>query len=181
MKNQTASLRQGAPLRAADIRSDPVREPIRETPERRQRLRKGIANVSPTHIPREMIPDGVDLQWVTDTIHGLPELQGRQSFEINGWEAVTPDMFSGRFDGMFMPKGYKGEINVLGSVLMWRDMELTMEARAEEREQAVSARVAIEQKLRNGELDGVSFDTQHPTARKVTSVVRDSVSAPIPD
>lgn len=178
---QTKSLRAGAPLRNTDVRAEVAREPIRETPARKQRLRKGIANVSPTHIPREMIPDDIDFQWVTDSIHGMPELQGRQSFEINGWEPVTPDMWGSRFDGMFMPKGHKGEINVLGSVLMWRPMELTLEAREEERGQAVAARIAIESKLRNGQLDGVSFDTQHPTVRAVTSVGRDGVAMPIPD
>lgn len=181
MADNSKTQRAGAPMRNAEVRAEPAREPIRETPARKQRLRKGIANVSPTHIPQEMIPGDIDLQWVTDTIHGMPEAQGRQSFEINGWEPVTPDMWGKRFDGMFMPKGFKGEINVLGSVLMWRPMELTLEARAEERQQAVAARLSIERKLRNGELDGVAFDTQHPTARAITNVGREGVAMPIPD
>lgn len=171
----TAAERNGAPIRSAEVRS----EPVRETP-RKQRLRKGVANTSPTHIPQEMIPDGIDLQWVTDSIHGAPETQMRQQYEMNAWEPVTPQMFEGRFDGMFMPKGHKGEINVLGTVLMWRPMELTIEARQEERAQAINARVAAEQKLRGGQLDGVAFDTQHPTVQKITTVSR-GVSMPIVD
>lgn len=169
------------PVRTGEVRTEPVREAVRDVPERRQRLRKGIANVSPTHIPQEMIPEGVDLQWVTDTVHGQPEIQGRQSFEINGWRPVTGDMWGGLFDGMFMPKGYKGEINVLGSVLMERPLELTLEARAEERSQAVSARVAAETKLRNGIIEGVAFDTEHPTARAITQVGREAARIQVPD
>lgn len=174
-KSNAAAERGGAPIRTEAVRSEPVREPVRK-----QRLRKGIANVSPTHIPQEMIPDGIDFQWVTDSIHGAPETQMRQSFEMNAWEPVTPDMFEGRFDGRFHPKGYKGEINVMGSVLMWRPMELTIEAREEERGQAINARTAAENKLRAGQLDGVAFDTQHPSAQKITSVSR-GVSMPIVD
>lgn len=172
----------GAALRTAEVRPEPVREPVRDEPERRQRLRKGIANTSPTHIPQEMIPEGIDLQWVTDTVYGQPDIQGRQSFEINGWRPVTPDMFGGRFDGMFMPKGYKGEINVMGSVLMERPIELTLEARAEERAQATHARVAAENKLRGGDI-GVHerFDTQHPTVAKITKVGRDGDRIQVPD
>lgn len=171
-----------ASIRTADVRPEPVRETVRDEPERRQRLRKGIANTSPTHIPREMIPEGVDLQWVTDTVYGQPDVQGRQSFEINGWKPVTPDMWGGLFDGMFTKKGHKGEINVMGSVLMERPMELTMEARAEEAQQAVSARVAAEAKLRGGDFDvSDRFETDHKTVRAITKVGRDGERVQIPD
>jgi hypothetical protein len=162
----------------APVRQNEVREPVREAP--RQRLRKNIAQQSPTHIPREMIPEGVDLQWVIDSIHGQPEIQGRLTFEANGWQPVTGQMWGGLFDGMFMPKGHTGEINVLGQVLMERPMELTIEARQEELGAAVSARRGVESKLRGGQIDGVKFDTQHSTARKVTNVGYDSERMQVP-
>ena len=169
-------------IRSGNVRTAESRVEAREEVRpKKTRLRKGLAQVSPTHIPQEMIPEGVDFQWVTDSIHGMPEMQMRHSYEINAWEPVLADAFNGRFDGMFMPKGYKGEINVMGQVLMWRPIELTMEARQEEAEQARNATRAIETKLRNGQLDGVSFDTQHPTARAVTSISHDRVSMPIPE
>lgn len=168
-----------APVRVTN-RETP-RMDVRDTPAKKQRLRKGIASSSPTFIPREMIPPDVDLQWVTDSIHGAPDVQGRQAYEINGWEPVLGHMFDGRFDGMFAPKGHAGEINVYGQVLMWRPMELTLEARAEESRDARNARTAIETKLRNGQLDGVSFDTRHPTARAVTSIAHERVSLPVPE
>lgn len=171
------------PIHAAPPRPDPVAEIVHDAPERRQRLRKGIANTSPTHIPREMIPEGIDLQWVTDTVYGKPEIQGRQQFEINGWRPVTPDMFGGRFEGMFTPKNHKGEINVMGSVLMERPMELTLEARAEEASDAVRARIAAEAKLRGGDIEGISerFTTQHKTARAVTQVSREPGHIQVPE
>lgn len=160
---------------------EPNRMDVRETPEKRQRLRKGAASVSPTNIPQEMIPPDTDLQWVTDSIHGEPTPQIRQGFEINGWRPVTSDMFGGRFDGMFMPKGHKGEINVMGEVLMERPLELTIEARQEQYGEAVRAKTRTEATLRNGELPGVRFDTQHPSARKVTSISHERVQMPIPE
>ncbi|MDE2096871.1 MAG: hypothetical protein KGL39_06450 [Patescibacteria group bacterium] len=168
--------RTAGPVRAAEVRPDVSREEVRP---KKQRLRKGMAQQSPTYIPREMIPEDIDLQWVTDSIHGAPEIHTRQNYEMNAWEPVTPDMFGGRFDGMFMPKGHKGEINVYGQVLMWRPLELTMEARAEESADARNAMIAIETKLRNGQLDGVKFDTQHPSAKKVTSIQHERVSTPV--
>lgn len=174
--------KRNAAIRTADVRPDLVRETVRDVPERRQRLRKGIASVSPTHIPQEMIPEGIDLQWVTDSVYGAPDIQGRQSFEINGWRPVTPDMFDGRFEGMFTPRGHKGEINVMGSVLMERPLELTLEARAEEASQAVGARIAAESKLRGGDF-AVSerFDTGHKTVQKIVKVGHDNERVQIPD
>lgn len=166
--------------RVAEVRPDETRESVRP---KKQRLRKGMAQSSPTHIAQEMVPEGIDLQWVAETIHGEPVtgLNSRSAYEMNAWEAVTPDMFQGRFDGMFMPRGYKGEIVVHGQVLMWRPLELTLEARREEAAEARNATAAIESKLRNGQLDGVKFDTQHPSARAITSVGHERVSTPVPE
>ena len=171
-----------APIRTADIRTAPVREEVRDVPERRTRLRKGITNTSPTHIPQEMIPEGIDLQWVTDTVYGQPDVQGRQSFEINGWRPVTGQMWNNLFDGMFMPKGHPGEIKVMGSVLMERPLELTLEARAEEAAQAHGARVAAEAQLRGGDFTvSERFDTKHPTAQRINKVGRDEGHIQVPD
>lgn len=152
-----------------------VREPIRKV-----RTRKGNGT-DRLYIPQEMIPAGIDLQWVTNSILGQPSPQQRMAFEVNAWEPITPDMFDGRFDGMFMKKGHIGEIEVDGLVLMWRPMELTLEARAEERQAAMNAVNVQNSKLRSGHLDGVTLDTQHPTARANTRVQREMVSGgPIP-
>lgn len=165
-------------IREAEVRTEPVREAMRETA--RVRTRKG-SGTDQLHIPREMIPEDVDLQWVPDSILGQPAIQQRMSFEVNGWRPVTGDMWDGRFDGMFMPKGHKGEINVGGLVLMERPLELTLEARAEENKSARDAVRAEEAKLRGGNIDGVAFDTNHPTARAKTFINKERLpSMPIP-
>lgn len=163
-----------APIRQTE--PEEIREPVRA----KVRTRKG-AGTDRLFIPQEMIPDGIDLQWVTNAVLGQPAPQLRMAYEVNAWEPVTPEMFDGRFDGMFMKKGHKGEIEVDGLVLMWRPMELTLEARAEERGAASQAVNVQNSKLRSGHLDGVTLDTQHPTARANTRVQREILSgAPIP-
>ena len=158
-------------VREVEVRNEPVRE-VTARGEKRQRLVRYDASQDRLHIPREMIPAGTDLQWVAVEVLGQPNPQERVRFEQNGWRAVTPDMFDGRFDGRFMPKGHKGEIVVEGLCLMERPMELTMEARAEERAAAQLAVGIQERKLTSGQLDGVTLDTQHSTARANTRLTR---------
>lgn len=138
------------PVRETAPRAEPEREPVRA----KVRTRKGTGT-DRLHIPQQMIPEGVDLQWVTDSVLGQPAVQDRMAFEVNAWEPVTPEMFDGRFDGVFMPKGHKGEINVGGLVLMHRPLELTLEARAEERN-AARMQIGVEtNKMISGNIDGV--------------------------
>lgn len=164
------------PIRQAEPEAE-AREPVRA----KVRTRKG-AGVDRLHIPQHLIPDGIDLQWVTNAVLGAPAPQIRMAYEVNAWEPVLPDMFDGRFDGMFMKRGHKGEIEVDGLVLMWRPMELTLEARAEERQAARQAVQIQTGKLQSGQLDGVTLDTQHPTARANTVVRREILAgSPIPN
>lgn len=167
--------------RQTDVRQEPQR--ASGTGEKRERLRKFAENQhGPLYIPREMIPDGIDLQWIAIEVNGMPFPQERVQYEQNGWRAVHGQQFGGIFDGRFMPKGYKGEITVGGQVLMERPLELTLEARAEERRAAQIARGVQEQRLQAGQLDGVTLDTQHPTARANTRLTRTVESGlPVPD
>jgi hypothetical protein len=71
-------------------------------------------------IPPHMIPEGMSLQWVTNTVLGQPVQQHRAQFEKKGWTPVHQEDFDARFDGMFMQKGADGEINYEGLVLMAR-------------------------------------------------------------
>lgn len=163
-------------LREVNVRQEEllVHEP-------RTRIRKGGMLHDSLHIPQHMIPEGIDLQWVTDSVLGQPAPQTRMGYEINGWQPVTGQMWSNRFDGMFLKKGHQGEINVGGLVLMERPMELTLEARGEDKKAADFARLAHEAQLRGGHLKEVSLDTQHPTARAKTFVNREVVRGmPVP-
>lgn len=115
------------------------------------------------HIPRSMMPDGMDFQWVTDSIYGQPQAQRRAEFEKKGWTPVYQEDFDGRFDGKFMPKGKDGEINVDGSVLMARPLELSQKAKRRDRRNALEQVAIKEQALRGGDL-GTSLDTNDPSA-----------------
>lgn len=170
----------------------PVREPeapaaeaAREPVRAKTRTRRGGAGVNKYHIPQEMIPDGIDLQWNVDTVLGQPQTQERMAMEQQAWEPVTGDMWDGRFDGMFMRRGHQGEINVGGLVLMWRPMELTHEARAEELHHARQARYVEEAKIKQGTPDGVNLDMLNPnhgSARAKTFLRSERIpSMPIQD
>lgn len=149
------------------VRATAIRE---EAPPKKTRIRKNAAARSLLDIPADIVnglkEQGIDLQWVTDSVLGQSTPQNRMAFEINAWEAVTPDMFDGVFDGMFTRKGHKGEINYEGLVLMWRPLELTEEAQAEERAARNSAIEAQQNMIKGGVIPGLSagFEADHPTA-----------------
>lgn len=176
-KNRTAR----TPIRTDAPEPEAVREPVRA----KTRTRKGGAGVDKYHIPREMIPDGIDLQWNVDSVLGQAATQDRMSMEMQAWEPVTPDMWDGRFDGMFVRRGHQGEINVGGLVLMWRPLELTLEARSEELQVARQARYVEERKIQQGTPDGVNLDMLNPnhgSARAKTFLHKERIpSMPIAD
>lgn len=138
--------------------------------QKKQRLRKNASQRSMLDIPEDILAklgsDGIDLQWVTDSVLGQPSPQTRMAFEINGWEPVTPDMWECLFDGMFTKRGHTGEINYEGLVLMWRPMELTLEARAEDRKARNDALEAQQNMIKGGQIPGMSsgFEADHHTA-----------------
>lgn len=107
----------------------------------------------------EMIPDGMSYQWVTDSIFGQHQPQRRARFERKGWMPVP----SKRHDGIWMPKGYEGEINVDGLVLMERPAEYTRMALAHDKKKAREQVWIKEQQLRGGDVN-VTLDGQHRTA-----------------
>lgn len=166
------------PVRATTVR------PSSEMPEKKVRIRKGGAMRSlldvPDDILRKLGSEGIDLQWVTDSILGQPSPQSRTAFEINGWEPVTPDMWGGMFDGLYTKKGHTGEINYEGLVLMWRPMELTEEAKAEDNMARNNAIIAQQNMIKGGQIPGFSagFEPDHPTAVSRNRIER-SIRAPM--
>lgn len=168
-------------LRTSDVRAEPeVREEaVRPAKTRSRRAGSGADRLGvPREIKEGLEQDGVDIQWVTDSVNGMPFPHRRATFEADGWEAVTPDMFGGVFDGMFMRKEHQGEISFEGLVLMWRPLELTQEARQEERDLANRAVNIHEKKMRQGQLDGVdpkTLDPNHPSAKRVSHLTRQRV------
>lgn len=83
-------------------------------------------------IDRSRLPDHMDYQWVTKSVVGDDTGKVRADlvrFQMNGWEPVEASL---------LPQyGIEaGEINIGGLVLMQRPMEMTEEARAEDRAKA---------------------------------------------
>jgi hypothetical protein len=130
------------------------------------------ASVDKLHIPRDMIPEGMDLQWVTTEVCGQAVPQHTALFTRKGWTPVHPEDFGGRFDGMFTARGDNGPIQMGGLVLMARPIELTKKARAKDKA-AAREQVAIkEAALGAGNLEGVTLDAQHPSALKTNRISR---------
>lgn len=115
------------------------------------------------HINPNLVPAGMALQWVTDSIYGKPMPQHRAGFEKKGWTPCHQDDFDGQLDGLFMPKGADGEIKMESMTLMARPIELNIAAKKRERRAAMEQVSIKEQALRGGDLP-VSLDSQHATA-----------------
>lgn len=151
---------------------EPPREEQRDAPRWKMKARpnwEGIdvtADDSPDRlkIDPSLIPEGMSAMWVTNSVYGQDMSQHRATFEKRGWTPVHQEDFDGRFDGMFMPKGAKGEIMVDGLVLMMRPKELTERASHNERRKAAEVIHIKEQQFKGGDIAGVSLDTQHKSA-----------------
>lgn len=175
-----------APVREADIRTEPVREPVRKT--RTHRLVDGI---DPMTLPRPLLEsfwqNGLDLQWNSETVIGVPATQFENTrMQQQGWEPVTTGMFNGVLDYL-APRGHKGQILYGASRLDWRPRELTEEARAEELQVARRARHSADEKIKTGAVEGINaefMNTENAKA-KANTFYRKEVgrvpSMPIPD
>lgn len=131
-------------------------------------------------IDKGLIPEGMDLQWVTDSVFGQAMPQHRQRFERTGWTPVHQEDFDGRFDGMFMPRGAKGEINVEGLVLMARPQELSIKAKRRDARDATEAVLIKERQLRGGDLP-ISLDASHPSAIKSNRIGKSMERITVPE
>lgn len=127
------------------------------------------------NIPASLIPEGFDLQWVTDSVWGRPEKQHRARFERQGWLSVlADDEIGSRLKGLFVGTGDDGEIIMDGLVLMARPLAFSMKAKQLDRRRAVERVQVKEHQLRTGNLSGITLETDHPTVLN-SNVVRRSL------
>ena len=133
------------------------------------------------HFSRDIMPEGMDFQWVTDSVFGQPQPERRASFEKRGWTPVHQSDFDGAFDGKFMPSGKEGEIKMDGLVLMTRPMELSIRARARDRRSALEQVAVKEQGLMSGDIQGVGLDTRHASALKSNRINKSIERISIPE
>lgn len=157
----------GRPPKAAGVEREATREPIQH----KMRAKPNWETMNPDddetpdrlRIPKELFPDGMDFQWVTDSIFGQPQPQRRSTFEKAGWTPVHNGDFDGLLDGRFTPAGTDGELKVDGVVLMARPLEYSKKAKIRDRRQALEQVAIKEQSLKGGDI-GTSLDSQHPSA-----------------
>lgn len=131
-------------------------------------------------IDRSLIPEGMDLQWVTSEVFGQPDPQHRADFERRGWTPVHQEDFNGQFNGMFMAKDAPGEITVHGLVLMARPIELSQKAKQADRRKAMEQVLIKEQSLRGGDLP-ITLDPRHPSAINTNRINKTVERIEIPD
>lgn len=131
---------------------EPQRESVRTPGRGRQEVvgrdgkllsRKRGGNTDKFHIPAELIPDGWSYEWKRESLYGQEDTANMMHAAENGWTPVMAEAHP----GMFMPSGYTGPIRRDGLVLCERPMELTEEARAEEREAARQLNQAQQEQL----------------------------------
>jgi hypothetical protein len=109
------------------------------------------------YVPPEIVPPGMRYNWKTFSVLGQPQARRYGRFQMTGWEPVPAE----RHPGMWTPKGYKGNIEMDGLVLMEKSEEACQAHEAREERKALAQVQAKEQQLRGGNLDGVTMDTQH--------------------
>jgi hypothetical protein len=132
-------------------------------------------------IPSEKIPEGMSLQWVTDTCLGQAMAQHRQLFERMGWTPVHQEDFDGVYNGMFMPMNAPGEINVEGLVLMARPKELTDKAKRSDYKKARDQLEIKERALRGGDIPGVTLDAKASNALQGNKINRSFERISVPE
>jgi hypothetical protein len=182
--------------RRASTREEDAERPAPRYPgkarQRRGEEGQNVYGIAPEILSRLWNDYGVDLQWNLDSVKGADGREilhdvpfaTRVGMEQQGWESVMPGQFDGLLDGLFTRKDHEGETVVGGQVLQWRPIELTIEARDEERVRAKQNVGANEQRWKAGEIPGVDpklFDPHNRHARAATTLTKTRVpTIPVP-
>lgn len=121
--------------------------------------RKRPSEVDKFAIPLNLIPDGWTYEWKRKSIFGMNDDDHVTGLMENGWRPVPAE----RHAGQFMVRGGSGEIVRDGLLLMERPLSLTLEARAEEKQNAKML-IAIQNEQYGAKLPA-GMDGNHPGAR----------------
>lgn len=183
MNDETAPIKRGPGRPRKETVSDaPARYKMKAKPNWDEDNIDGMEDESPDRlaIDPNLIPEGMSLQWITDSVYGQSVPQHRARFEKRGWTPVHQEDFDGILDGLFMPRGAEGEIKVDGMVLMARPEEMSQRARASDRRKAQEVIRIKEQALRGGDIN-TSLDSQHPSALNTNRINKTMERIHIPD
>ena len=109
-----------APLvAAAPVMREAKRVPLRERLREKASKVKDNANSDRFHIPEEMKPEGVKLEWKRFSVYGAEDPYYIANMRTTGWEPMTHEDFPD-----LVPEGYKGPIIKDGMMLMAMSEEL---------------------------------------------------------
>jgi hypothetical protein len=142
------------------------------TEPRRRRRRKATAVEDIYYIPVEEIPEGSSYEWKRWTVIGQEDPFYIAQMREQGWEPVSPK----RHPTWVTPDWKLPYIIKGGMILMERPIELTEEARAEQR--TLARQQVREAEARLGRTPG---NTHQRLAPKVTKEVMRMVSVPVED
>lgn len=158
---------------------EPIRQEVRPAPDNRWESFNYVPAEDDDRLridPSE-IPDGMSYQWISSKVFGQEQPHNLARFQKQGWAPVP----ASRHDGRFMPKGHQGYIEMDGLMLHERPLEYTRKAREYEYQKARTQVRIREQQLASGDIPGVSFDTQHPTALRSNRITRSHERLNIPE
>lgn len=167
----------GRPAKNAGIEREDMERPAKAL---KMRAKPNWENIDPEandtpdrlSVPRHMIPEGMDLQWVTTSVFGQDVPTHRAKFERQGWTPVHQEDFEGQFNGRWMARNDDGEITVDGLVLMARPKELSIAAKQKQDREAKEVVRIRERDLKGGNIQGVSLDPSHASAVNSNKVGR---------
>lgn len=130
------------------------------------------------HVPAHMIPQGMVYLWVTDSILGQPMQNWRSRRARTGWNPVP----ASRHDGLWMPKGHQGEINVDGLVLCEKPIEFVERDRIKDKRNAAEQVYIRERAMMSGDAvaENVGFDSRSDKGRKANRVGKNYEAVPVP-
>ena len=121
------------------------------------------------HIPKDQFPEGMDLQWVTETVFGQ-NMQRLAKFEKAGWTPVHASDFDGRFAGRWTTKGADEYIKDGGVILCARPIEISLERKKQEDNRAKQELRMKEQAFLGGGID--ASGANHPSATRFNHINR---------
>ncbi len=171
-KNKSKST-DAAPMAATNEASPRKAKPVRIDYDRQAALEEESDML---HIPPELVPDGMRYNWKTYSVYGQQQARRYGRYQATGWEPVP----ASRHPGLFTPKGYEGDIEYDGLILMEKPEELCRQTEAREFQKARQQVQAKEQQLRGGDI-GSKFDTQHQSARRATKISKAYERIDIPE
>ena len=137
-----------------------------------EEMNENVEGVDELKIAKDQLPEGMTLQWVTESVYGQLMPQHTQRFTNSGWTEVHQEDFDGAYEGWFMAKNEQGPIRKDGLILMAKPTPLVEKSKQRDL-RAAREQVAIkEQALHGGDMPGV-MGADHPSARRFNHISRE--------